>query len=93
MPQIRDIKGEAPQTKRGIDLRRLLRALDNPPEADKLRRWGVIDFPNGQTKWDFLTNLYLIYRSVMNTHLNLQNCLQIKQIKHSSRFVCAHLGL
>jgi len=29
MPQIRDIKGEAPQTKRGIDLRRLLRALDN----------------------------------------------------------------
>jgi len=26
-------------------------------------------------------------------HLNLQKCLEIKQFKHSSRFVYAHLGL
>jgi hypothetical protein len=25
----------------------LLQALDNPPEADRLRRWGAIGFPKG----------------------------------------------
>ena len=34
----------------------------------------------------------LIYRSVMKMHFNLQNDWQIKCIKHSSRFVYAHLG-
>jgi hypothetical protein len=78
MPQIRDIKGE------------VVVVYCEPLITKKMGCHRLSQRVN-KTGF-FLINLYLFYRRVMNMHLNLQNCLEIKRFKHSSRFVCGHLG-
>ena len=78
MPQIRDIKGE------------VVVVYYKPLITKKMRCHRLSQRVN--KKGFFLINVYFGYRRIINMPLNLLNYLQIKQFKHSSRFVYAHLA-